>query len=72
MLSGVVSILDWLKDKLPIQNRKERWKNDIDNLTKEREVLLRGECNEKKAHRLEYIDKRLAELNQLCKNSTSG
>lgn len=69
--SGVVSILDWLKDKLPIQDRKERWKNEIDGLEKERNRLLLGECDDKKVARLGVIDKRIAYLNQLFKNQTA-
>jgi len=45
IVGGVISILDWLKDKIPIQNRVERWKNERDNLKREREQLLKGQCD---------------------------
>ena len=64
---GVGKILD----KLPIQGRKERWKNELDNLAKEKNNLLKGTCDEKKANRVLVIDKRIDYLNQLLKNSAS-
>jgi hypothetical protein len=57
--------------KLPIQERKERWKNELDNLTKEKRKLLLGDCDEKKANRVAVIDERIAVINQLLKNSAS-
>ena len=60
-----------LLDKVPIQGRKERWKNEVENLTKERNKLLRGKCDEKKASRIVAIDERLDYLNQLLKNSAN-
>jgi hypothetical protein len=68
---GWGGFLDKLMGKLPIQQRIERWKNEIDNLTKEKNKLLLGECDEKKATRLEFIDTRIAYLLQLCKNKAS-
>jgi len=68
---GWGGFLDKLMGKLPIQQRIERWKNEIDNLTKEKNKLLMGECDEKKAIRLEFIDNRIAYLLQLCKNKAS-
>ena len=68
IISSILSILDWAKSKIPIQDRTERWKNEIDNLTKEKTQLLMGACDEKKAVRLEFIDTRIAYLLQLCKN----
>jgi len=69
---GWGGFLDKLLGILPIQKRKERWKNEIDNLTKERENLLNGEADEKKAVRVGIIDKRIAYLNQLLKNSADA
>jgi len=60
-----------LLDKVPIQGRKERWKNEVDNLTKERVKLIEGRCDEKKAAQVVAIDGRLTYLNQLLKNSAS-
>jgi len=62
---GIGKILD----KLPIQGRKERWKNELDNLQKERAVILSQAADQKKAKRIIAIDERLAYLNQLLKNS---
>ena len=61
-----------LIDKLPIQGRIERWKNELDNLTKEREKLLKGSCDDEKAKRLGVITERIAYLNQLLRNQNSG
>ena len=72
ILSSLLSILDWGKDKIPIQDRKERWKNEIENLIKERNNLLQGEADAKKAKRVTDIDKRIAYLNQLFKNASSN
>jgi len=60
-----------LLGKLPIQGRRERWRNEIDNLTKERKELLKGNWNEKKGYRVIWIDKRINSLNQLLKNAES-
>jgi len=68
---GWGGFLDKLFGILPIQKRKERWKNEIDNLKKERKALLKGKCDEKKSDRLVVIDDRIEYLNQLLKNSAS-
>jgi hypothetical protein len=68
IFAGIISILDWAKEKIPIQDRKERWKNELDNLTKEKEKLLQGECDVKKAQRLDLVNSRIAYLNQLLRN----
>ena len=66
--AGVISILDWLKDKLPIQDRKERWRNQIADLKKQRKELLKGKADAKKVKQLADIDKRIAHLEQLLSN----
>jgi len=66
-LGGLGKIID----KLPIQGRKERWKNELDNLRKERTILLNSKADKKKASRLVNIDNRIVYLNQLLKNSAS-
>lgn len=58
-----------LLGKLPIQGRRERWRNEIDNLTKERENLLSGDWDEKKGKRVDDIDNRIAYIEQLLKNA---
>jgi hypothetical protein len=68
---GWGGFLDKLMGVLPIQKRKERWKNELDNLTKERANLIKGDCDEKKANRVVIIDQRISNLNQLLKNSAS-
>lgn len=70
--AGIVSILDWVKDKLPIQDRKERWKNEIENLKKEREQIKKGVCNAKTVKRLNYINTRIDYLDQLFRNADKG
>ena len=37
-LGGIGKILD----KIPLQGRKERWKNELETLTKEKGVLMHG------------------------------
>lgn len=66
---GWGGFLDKLIDKLPIQGRKERWKNQLDGLQKERKKLLKGKWDAKKARRLFDIDDRISKLVQLLKNA---
>jgi hypothetical protein len=55
---------------LPIQGRTERWKNEIDQLTKEKDSILKGDCSVKTTKRYNYIKSRIDELNRLLKNKT--
>ncbi len=55
-------------DKLPIQGRKERWRNEVENLKKEKNSILSSEATDAKAVRLMTINKRLEYLEQLLKN----
>lgn len=64
-LGGIGKLLS----KIPIQGRIERWKNELDNLTKEKEQVLKGNADDKKISRLCAINKRIDTLHQLCKNS---
>ncbi len=66
---GWGNFLDQLFKKLPICDRKERWKNQIDNLTKERDALLKKPATIKSAARVAVINRELDRLNQLCKNA---
>jgi hypothetical protein len=68
---GWGGFLDKLMGKLPIQSRKERWKNKLDALEKERQEILKGVCDEKKSLRLISIDNNIAYIVQLLKNSAS-
>jgi hypothetical protein len=70
-MAGWSDFFGGLMNKLPIQGRIERWKNEIDNLTKERKTLLQGKADEKKSARVDIIDKRISELQQLCKNKVA-
>ena len=65
---GWGSFFDKLISKLPIQNRKERWKNQIDDLKVERDAILREDYDEKKARRLIGINNRIAKLERLLRN----
>lgn len=69
MLGAILSIIDRLLNKLPIQGRRERWRNELLALKKERNALLRGVCDAKKAKRLGDINARIDQLNELFANS---
>jgi hypothetical protein len=58
--------------KLPIQGRKERWKNELDKLENERKQILSEEWNEKKNNRLTVVLNRIDELNRLLRNSSDA
>jgi len=64
----ILDILSWLKDKLPIQNRIERYKNELDKLEKEREKLLQNPATTERAIRLVHIDNRIEYYRGLLKN----
>ena len=72
MINEILGIFNWVKDKLPIQDRKERWRNEYDMLKKERADILVYKADMRKARRLEYIDSRLLVLEQLFKNQTTN
>jgi len=67
---GWGNFLDKIIDKLPIQGRVERWKNEIENLQKERKELIKSDCNDKTIRRIITIDKRIVYLMQLLRNKT--
>ena len=68
----ILDILNWAKDKLPIQNRIERWKNEIDKLEREKANILVHKADTKSAKRLVYIDDRLKYYYGLCKNASDS
>lgn len=72
IIGAIFEIIAKLADKIPIQGRVERWRNEVDNLTKERNQILKGKADEKKTARIAAIDKRIAYLNQLQKNRDKG
>jgi hypothetical protein len=55
-------------DKLPIQGRVERWRNELENLKKEKAKLLAGKADAQKAARVQKITERIEYLTQLLKN----
>lgn len=71
MFSIIVSVLDKILSILPIQKRVERWKNELDELKKERALLLEGKCDARKAERIINIDQRIDLLNQWLRNSAN-
>jgi len=68
---GWGGFLDKLLEKLPIQGRVERWKNELEKLTKEKSLLLLQKADIQKAKRMSYIESRIVELNQLLKNKAT-
>lgn len=68
---SILSILDWLKNKLPISNRVERIKNNIDKLERERNEILTHRVEVKSANRLIVIDKQLSDLRKRLQNIAS-
>lgn len=64
---GWGGFLDKLLGKLPIQDRTERWKNEIDKLEKRQKFI---EINKRNDLRVEYERnaKQLQKLYQLVKN----
>ena len=71
MVNEILGILNWVKDKLPIQDRKERWRNEYDSLTKEKANILVHKATAQKARRIDYINNRLSKLDSLFKNQKS-
>jgi hypothetical protein len=67
-MAGWGDFFGGLMDKLPIQGRVERWKNELENLSKEKQQLLKGEANDKTIKRMDFVNRRSAELVQLLKN----
>ena len=65
------SFLDKLISKLPIQNRVERWKNELDSLQKERTRLLDDKATDNSRKRVSDITARIDQLQQLLKNKAN-
>ena len=51
-----------------VPGRKERWRNKIAKLEKERDALLKKECTPKESRRLAVVKRDLERYNRLCKN----
>jgi len=71
-IGNIFGFLDKLMGVLPIQKRKERWKNEIDTLTKEKARLLNGKCGNKEADRVVAINLRLDVLNGFLRNASDA
>lgn len=68
MITQIISILDWVKDKLPIQGRVERWRNELEQLNEEQKQLRKGKWTAQKADRYTACTKRMHYLGRLLKN----
>ena len=71
MFKEIIGIFSWLKDKLPIPNRVEGIKNEIDKLKAERSKILVFKAEVKKGVRLTWINKRLSLLRRRLSNIAS-
>lgn len=72
IIGSILSIFDKIAGKIPIQNRTERWKNELDKLQRELKGLLNEDASLKKASRVAAIVKRIDELNGLLKNNANS
>ncbi len=70
MLKEILSLLDFFKTKIPIQDRTERWKNEIDKLEQRQSFIEVNKRNDL-AREYERNAKRLQDLYKLCKNKAS-
>ncbi len=67
---GWGGFLDQFFKKLPIQDRKERIKNKMEDLRTERINLLKESASVKTSKRISAIDSELLRLEQLLRNLT--
>jgi len=65
---GWGGFLDQLFKKLPIQDRKERIKNKIEDLRQERARLIKEPASVKTSKRITDIDISIPECEQLLRN----
>ena len=65
---GWGNFLDQLFKKLPIQDRKERIKNKIEDLRQERAKLIKEPASVKTSKRITDIDISIPECEQLLRN----
>jgi hypothetical protein len=71
MAFGWGTFFGTLMEKLPIQGRKERWKNELDDLKQERANLLAAKVTVKAAERIPKIDMRIEVLQTYLKNAAT-
>lgn len=69
---AAVAFIAKLLDKIPIQGRRERMKNELETLTKEKNELMKGKCDAKKSIRVNAINQRIDVLNQWLKNTSDA
>jgi len=67
-LGTIFSFLDKLIDKLPIQDRKERLKNKIDDLERKRSAIIIMHPNINNSKRLGRLHTRLSRLHKKISN----
>lgn len=58
-------------DKLPLQGKLERWKNELDTLKKERTGILRRKSTPESQKRLIVVVERIEYLNQCIRNAAN-
>ncbi|MFA6067514.1 MAG: hypothetical protein WC810_02935 [Janthinobacterium sp.] len=68
----IFDILDWVKNKIPIQDRLEKIKNDIDKLERQEYELLKQDTTPERMARLGAIRHQLSILNKRLRNSTQS
>ena len=68
---GWGNFLGGLMNKLPIQNRVERWKNQIDKLERERDELLKQPSTDANSKCMSAINDELSRVWLLLKNKAS-
>ena len=69
-MAGIWDFLGGLMNKIPIQDRKERIKNKLEDLRKERNQLLKEDSSVKTSKRITAIDDDIVKHEQLLRNLT--
>jgi len=67
-MAGIWDFLGGLMNKIPIQDRKERIKNQIEDLRAERIKLLKEPSSVKTSKRISDIDVAIPKCEQLLRN----
>ena len=69
-MAGIWDFLGGLMNKIPIQDRKERIKNKLEDLRKERMRLLNEPATIKTSKRITVIDRDIIDGEQRLRNLT--
>ena len=69
-MAGIWDFLGGLMNKIPIQDRKERIKNKLEDLRKERIKLLNEPASVKTSKRISVIDRDIIDGEQRLRNLT--